>query len=102
MVLDSEKMGAEPEVKLYKILSYILLDLPFTHFKPIGRYLRLCCERKPDDREALVTFCGMLRELRQRVKPIPVEVVYRGFEGLETAVDMLRQKKVSGEKLMVV
>lgn len=82
---------------------YTLFGLPFAFLKPIGPYMGLGYEAMLEDREALVRFYGMLPDLIKegKVKSIPVEVIEGEFEGLERALGMLREKRVSGRKLVV-
>lgn len=103
LLLTTTKPAKREGVEFIHVLMYTLFGLSFAFLKPIGPYIGLGYEAMPEDRKALVRFYGVLPSLVERgmVKPIPVEVVEGGFEGLLKAIDMLRQKKVSGKKLVV-
>jgi NADPH:quinone reductase-like Zn-dependent oxidoreductase len=97
VLLDTRKAGKGTSAEIRWILMYTLLGKPFGFFWPIGPKWGVA----EDDRKALVKFYALLPRLVEKVKPIPVKVIEGGFEGLETALDMLRKKKVSGTKVAV-
>ncbi|KAI9800046.1 MAG: hypothetical protein M1833_003575 [Piccolia ochrophora] len=86
-----------PGVEYKLILAYTLLGHPFAWFPPFGPKF----PAKPSDREALARFYKLLPSLTTNMKAPPLKVVPGGFEGLTDALDLLREKKVSGKKVVV-
>lgn len=103
LLLTTTKPAKREGVEFIHVLMYTLFGLPFAFLKPIGQYIGMGYKAIPEDRVALVRFYGMLSDLLRegKVKPIPVEVAEGGFEGLGRALDRLREKKISGRKLVV-
>ncbi|KAJ5175321.1 uncharacterized protein N7482_001198 [Penicillium canariense] len=54
----------------------------------------------PSDNEALCRFYATLPELSQKLKPPPLKTVNVGLNSMRAALDMLRQGKFSGTKLV--
>lgn len=97
VLLDTVKAGKTPGVEIIHILMYTLLGEPFGFLQPIGPWFKAV----PSDREALVKFYAMLPALCESIKPLPLRVVPGGYDGIFEALDLLRNKKVSGTKLIV-
>lgn len=59
--------------------------------------------KSPEDKQQLVDFLKTLPDFVSRgvIKPNPVKVVGSGFEGIEAGLNILREGKNSGEKLVV-
>ncbi|KAM0277203.1 hypothetical protein ACHAQH_005986 [Verticillium albo-atrum] len=86
-----------PGVEFELIMAYTLFGKPFQWLPPVGPKF----EANPNDRVGLVRFFKHLPELTATLKPAPVSVSDGGFDGILEGLDKLRQKKVSGAKLVV-
>lgn len=87
-----------PGVETKMILAYTLAGEPFQWWAPIGPKFAA----SPTDRAALATFYDFLPSIAgERLRAIPVRVLQGGFAGLLDGLDLLRQKKVSGQKLVM-
>lgn len=79
------------------ILAYTLKGQAFQWFPPLGPKFAA----KPEDRAALAKFYAMLPSLIDWLRPLPIEVIEGGWDGLLPGLDLLRKGKVSGKKLVV-
>ncbi|KAL9947971.1 hypothetical protein D7B24_004123 [Verticillium nonalfalfae] len=86
-----------PGVALELVMAYTLMGRPFQWLPPVGPKF----EGNPDDRAGLARFYKALPELTATLKPVPVSVSEGGFADILAGLDKLRQKKVSGSKLVV-
>lgn len=84
-------------VEVQSILAYTLTGKEFQLFAPLGPKYKAV----PEDRAALARFYAILPNLLDNIKAPPVQVLDGGFEALPRGLDMLRQGKVSGKKLVV-
>lgn len=59
--------------------------------------------KAPEDKQQLVDFLKTLPDLIAKglIKPNPVRLLDGGFEGIKSGLDILREGKYSGEKLVV-
>lgn len=86
-----------PGVTVEMVLAYTMLGRPFQWLPPVGpKYAA-----NPDDRQGLVRFYSHLPQLTKWLKPLPVTISEDGFDGILAGLDKLRQKQVSGTKLVV-
>ncbi|SPO06433.1 related to toxD gene [Cephalotrichum gorgonifer] len=88
-----------PGVTYELVMAYTMMGRPFQWLAPIGpKY-----EAKPDDRKGLARFYASLPGIVNAgtLRPIPVEVSDGGFEDILAGLNRLREKKVSGKKLVV-
>lgn len=80
------------------VMAYTLYGHAFQWLPPVGPKW----DAKPDDRKGLARFCADLPKLATGVlRPLPVEVSEGGFDDILAGLDRLREKKVSGRKLVV-
>ncbi|KAI9146722.1 Trans-enoyl reductase FSL5 [Paramyrothecium foliicola] len=86
-----------PGVTYELVMAYTLFGRPFQWLPPIGpKY-----EAIPEDRKGLVRFYASLPQLVEFLQPLPVIKKDGGFSDIFTGLDELREKKVSGAKLVV-
>ncbi|KAK6216840.1 TOXD protein [Colletotrichum tabaci] len=86
-----------PGVKYDMIMLYTVFGKEFAWLPPVG-------PKFPVDKEhraALLRFYASLPQLTDVVKPPPIQVFDGGIDVLLEKVDLLRQGKVSGTKLVV-
>ena len=87
-----------PGVETKMILAYTLAGEPFQWFPPIGPKFAA----SPADRAALVKFYDLLPSIIGKgLRAPPMRILEGGFDGLLDGLDLLRQKKVSGKKLVI-
>ncbi|KAM0321991.1 hypothetical protein ACHAQA_009732 [Verticillium albo-atrum] len=86
-----------PGVTYELVMAYTLFGRAFQWLPPIGPKH----EANPDDRAGLARFYASLPELTATLKAPPVSVSDGGFDDILSGLDKLRQKKVSGVKLVV-
>jgi NADPH:quinone reductase-like Zn-dependent oxidoreductase len=87
-----------PGVETKMILAYTLVGEPFQWWAPVGPKFAA----SPSDRAALVRFFGLLPSIiGERLRAPPIQILEGGFDGLLDGLDLLRQKKVSGKKLVM-
>lgn len=89
----SKVQGVENDM----ILAYTLFGRPFAWLPPIGPSL----PAMPQDREALVSFYRGLASNTKHLRPPPITVTGGGFDGILNGLQKLRQKQVSGGKIVV-
>lgn len=90
-------LSKSPGVEVKSILAYTLAGREFQIFAPLGPKYKAV----PEDRAALVRFYSILPGLLESFKPLPVQVLDGGFDALGKGLDLLRQGKISGKKLVV-
>jgi NADPH:quinone reductase-like Zn-dependent oxidoreductase len=87
-----------PGVETKMILAYTLAGEPFQWLAPIGPKFAASAS----DRAALVRFYDLLPSIiGEGLEALPIQVLKGGFDGLLDGLDLLRQKKVSGKKLVM-
>lgn len=97
--LDPMAKSSVKGATLKPIIMYTLFGRAFGLLQPVGPKF----PAKPDDRAGLARFYAMLPELVKRgsLKPPPIQEQGSGFDKLAPGLDLLRQGKVSGRKLVV-
>lgn len=86
-----------PGVTVEMVLAYTMFGRPFQWLPPVGpKY-----DAHPDDRKGLARFYSHLPQITKWLKPLPISTSEDGFDGILRGLDMLRQKEVSGKKLVV-
>ncbi|KAJ5864953.1 uncharacterized protein N7529_006869 [Penicillium soppii] len=94
-LLDSGKTDIDG-VKIDFLLAYTAFNKEFQWLPPFGpRFAGI-----PADKEALRQFYAALPEVSQYLVPPPLKEVDGGLANLGTGLDLLRQGKVSGTKLV--
>lgn len=83
-------------VKIDFLLVYSVFNKDFQWLPPFGPKFA----RKPSDNEALRRFYSSLPEISKQLKPPPLRLIDGGLENLSKGLDLLRQGKVSGTKLV--
>ncbi|KAI8169919.1 hypothetical protein K4K49_009854 [Colletotrichum sp. SAR 10_70] len=86
-----------PGVKYDMIMLYTVFGREFAWLPPIGPKFPVDMEH----RQALARFYAILPQIQSSLKPPPIKVVDGGIEVLLESLDLLRQGKVSGSKLIV-
>ncbi|KAF9876688.1 hypothetical protein CkaCkLH20_06096 [Colletotrichum karsti] len=86
-----------PGVKYDMIMLYTVFGREFAWLPPIGPKFPVDVEH----RQALARFYSILPQIQRSLKPPPIKVVDGGIEVLLESLDLLRQGKVSGSKLVV-
>merc|ERR1712150_390677 len=83
-------------VEVKTILAYTLMGKPFTWFGALN------FSAVPEDRIALERFYALLPSLAgQGLRAPPTQLVGSGFGAIFKGLELLRQGKVSGKKLIV-
>jgi len=97
--LDPMAKSSVKGVTLRPIIMYTLFGRAFGLLQPVGPKFPV----KPEDRAGLVKFYAMLPDLVKRgsLKAPPIQEQGNGFDKLATGLDLLREGKVSGKKLIV-
>ena len=85
-----------PGVKAELVLAYTCTGREFQWLPPIGPKFAAV----PADRAALVRFYALLPDVLGKFKPLPQKALEGGLPGVIKGLDMLRQGKVSGSKLV--
>lgn len=83
-------------VEIDFMLAYSVFNQEFQWLPPFGPKFA----RKPADHEALRRFYGALSDISKQLKTPPLKKIDGGLEGLPAGLDLLRQGKVSGTKLV--
>ncbi|KAJ0383237.1 hypothetical protein COL922a_010883 [Colletotrichum nupharicola] len=86
-----------PGVKYDMIMLYTVFGREFAWLPPIGPKFPIDIEH----RQALARFYAILPQIQTSLNPPPIKVVDGGIEVLLESLDLLRQGKVSGSKLVV-
>jgi NADPH:quinone reductase-like Zn-dependent oxidoreductase len=94
-LLYTAKTGID-NVKIDYLLAYTIFNQEFQWLPPVGPKIG----KIPSDQEALVRFYRALPEFTSKLKAPPLKQIEGGLEGLTTGLDLLRQGKVSGAKLV--
>ncbi|RJE24173.1 oxidoreductase [Aspergillus sclerotialis] len=94
-LLDSGKTDING-VKIDSMLAYSVFNQEFQWLPPFGPKFA----RDPSDNEALRRFYSSLPHISKQLKPPPLKKIDGGLEGLPSGLDLLRQGKVSGTKLV--
>lgn len=94
-LLDSGKKDLDG-VRVDFMLGYTVFNTEFQWLPPLGPKFR----KVPSDNEALRRFYASLPEIAPNLKTPPLKRIDGGLENLTTGLDMLRQGKVSGTKLV--
>jgi len=97
--LDPMAKSSVKGVTLKPILMYTLFGRAFGLLQPVGPKFPV----KPDDRVGLAKFYAMLPDLVRNgsLRAPPIQEQGSGFDKLAPGLDLLRQGKVSGRKLVV-
>ncbi len=95
MLLDSGKTDMNG-VEVDFMLGYTVFNQEFQWLPPFGPKFA----RNPADNEALRRFYSSLADISKQLKPPPLKKIDGGLGGLPTGLDLLRQGKVSGTKLV--
>lgn len=83
-------------VKIDFLLGYTVFNEEFQWLSPFGpKFARI-----PSDNEALRRFYSALPGISKQLKPPPLRKIDGGLENLSTGLDVLRQGKVSGTKMV--
>jgi hypothetical protein len=87
------------EVTFHPILMYTLFGREFGLLQPIGPKFAA----SPEDRAGLAKFYALLPGLIESgsLKPPPIQEQGTGFDKIAPGLDLLRQGKVPGRKLVV-
>jgi NADPH:quinone reductase-like Zn-dependent oxidoreductase len=94
-LLDSGKTEIDG-VKVDFLLAYTVFNEEFQWLPPMGpRFSKV-----PSDNEALRRFYGALPEISKQLKPPPLKQLDGGLGNLSAGLDLLRQGRVSGTKLV--
>ncbi|KAF2845346.1 GroES-like protein [Plenodomus tracheiphilus IPT5] len=92
--------GAKPSISTVKhelILAYTLFGRPFKWLQPVGpKYAAI-----PTDRAMFAKFYAVLPKLLDVLKPLPITREAGGMDAIQPGLDKLREKKVSGSKLVI-
>ncbi|KAJ5939505.1 hypothetical protein N7466_002639 [Penicillium verhagenii] len=83
-------------VKIDFLLAYTAFGAEFQWLAPFGPKFG----KVPADMEALRRFYASLQGISKILRPPPLQTVHGGLEGLCSGLDLLRQRKVSGTKLV--
>lgn len=94
-LLDSGKTNIDG-VEVEFMLAYSVFNKEFQWLPPFGPKFG----RIPSDNEALRRFYSSLPDLSKQLKPPPLKKMDGGLEHLAIGLDLLRQGKVSGTKLV--
>ncbi|KAJ5281267.1 hypothetical protein N7478_006639 [Penicillium angulare] len=94
-LLDSGKTELDG-VKVEFLLGYTAFGAEFQWLAPVGPKFG----KIPTDRDALRRFYASLPKVSQLLKPLPLKDIDGGLENLSVGLDLLRQGKVSGTKLI--
>ncbi|GKT90373.1 zinc binding enoyl-reductase [Colletotrichum tofieldiae] len=86
-----------PGVKYDMIMLYTVFGKEFAWLQPIGPKFPVDMEH----RNALARFYSILPQLTNAIKPPPIQTINGGIDILLEKLDLLRQGKVSGSKLVV-
>lgn len=78
------------------MMAYTVFNQEFQWLPPLGPKFA----RNPSDHEALRRFYSALPDISQQLKTPPLKRIDGGLEGLASGMDLLRQGKVSGTKLV--
>jgi NADPH:quinone reductase-like Zn-dependent oxidoreductase len=78
------------------LLGYTAFNEEFQWLPPFGPKFA----KKPSDNEALRRFYRSLPDISKQLKPPPLQKIDGGLENLRIGLDLLRQGKVSGTKLV--
>ncbi|WYZ42148.1 hypothetical protein EsH8_V_001043 [Colletotrichum jinshuiense] len=84
-------------VKYDMIMLYTVFGREFAWLPPIGPKFPVDMEH----RQALARFYAILPRLTNVIKPPPIKAIDGGIDVLLESLDLLRQRKVSGSKLVV-
>ena len=97
--LDPMAKSSVKGVTLRPILMYTLFGRAFGLLQPVGPKFPV----KLEDRAGLARFYTMLPELvkSRSLKAVPIQEQGNGFDKLAMGLDLLREGKVSGKKLVV-
>jgi NADPH:quinone reductase-like Zn-dependent oxidoreductase len=97
--LDPTAKSSGKGVTLKPIIMYTLFGRAFGLLQPVGPKFPV----KPEDRAGLVRFYSMLPQLVKSgsLKAVPIQEQGNGFDKLAPGLDLLREGKVSGKKLVV-
>lgn len=95
-LLDQGK-SKTPGVEYDTAMLYRVFGREFSYLPPIGPTFPVSLK----DREALSRFYASLPRLTKDLKPPPIRVIEGGLKNILEGLDMLRQGKVSGSKLVV-
>lgn len=94
-LLDSRKTDIDG-VKVEFILAYSVFNKEFQWLPPFGpKFARI-----PSDNEALRRFYSALPDISKQLKAPPLNHIDSGLENLTIGLDLLRQGRVSGTKLV--
>lgn len=94
-LLDSGKTNMNG-VEVDFLLGYSAFNEEFQWLPPFGPKFA----RKPADNKALRRFYSSLADISKQLKPPPLKKIDDGLGGLPAGLDLLRQGKVSGMKLV--
>jgi NADPH:quinone reductase-like Zn-dependent oxidoreductase len=94
-LLDSGKKEMNG-VRIDFMLGYTVFNAEFQWLPPLGPKF----PKVPSDNEALRRFYAALPEIALKLKTPPLKKIDGGLENLTTGLNMLRQGKVSGGKLV--
>lgn len=86
-----------PGVKYDMIMLYTVFGREFAWLPPLGPKFSVDLEH----RQALARFYSILPQVLGLIKPPPIKAIKGGIEVLLESLDLLRQGKVSGSKLVV-
>jgi hypothetical protein len=78
------------------MLAYSVFNAEFQWLPPVGPKFH----KVPSDNDALRRFYAALPEIALKLKTPPLKKIDGGLENLTTGLDLLRQGKVSGTKLV--
>jgi NADPH:quinone reductase-like Zn-dependent oxidoreductase len=94
-LLDSGKKDLDG-VRVDFMLAYSVFNAEFQWLPPVGPKFH----KVPSDNDALRRFYAALPEIALKLKTPPLKKIDGGLENLTTGLDLLRQGKVSGTKLV--
>ncbi|KAI7782142.1 Trans-enoyl reductase ACTTS2 [Diaporthe eres] len=86
-----------PGVTYDMIMLYTVFGREFAWLPPVGPKFPVDLEH----RKALARFYSILPQIHDLIKPPPIKVIDGGIQVLLESLDLLRQGKVSGSKLVV-
>lgn len=97
--LDPLAKSAAKEVTLRPIIMYTVFGKKFGLVQPFGPKF----PASPSDRAGLARFYALLPGLIESgsLKPLPIQEQGKGFDKIALGLDMLRQGKVQGRKLVI-
>ncbi|KAJ5675664.1 hypothetical protein N7462_008561 [Penicillium macrosclerotiorum] len=95
-LLDNAKADLDG-VRVEFLLGYSVFNAEFQWLPPFGPKF----PKIPSDNAALRRFYASLPQLSSKLKAPPIKKIDGGLENLSTGLDMLRQGKVSGTKLVL-